>query len=229
MEPEAYTEALQLHFATHANPYNAGRMRSYMLNQFDYYGIPAPLRKQLAGEFIALHGLPAPELLAETVRIAWQLPQRELQYVMMEICSRKQFMSGENRIALYIYMITTKSWWDTVDFIAANLVGPWLARHADHTMPVVDEFMQSGNMWLQRTALLFQLKYKNATDFLLLAGFIEQLAESKEFFIRKAIGWALREYSKTNPEKVVEFVSGHTISPLSRKEALRIILKHKEQ
>ena len=86
--------------------------------------------------------------------------------------------------------------------------------------------MSSGNMWLQRTCLLFQLKYKKALNTALLESFIIPLAESKEFFIRKAIGWILREYSKTDPRYVIDFVAKHSLSGLSEREAMRIIKKH---
>jgi len=204
-------------------------MSKYMLNRFEFFGIPSPLRKQLTREFITMHGLPAPEQLTQTVKSVWKLQQRELHYAMMEIASRKPFLVDDNRIELYRFMITTNSWWDTVDYIASNLVGAWLVKHPGQIRATSEEFMNSGNLWLQRTALLFQLKYRLATDFELLSGFIEELADSKEFFIRKAIGWALREYSKTNPETVLKFVSTHELSALSKKEALRIIHKNKDQ
>lgn len=229
MEAEDYAEALQLHFSAHASIYNAGRMSKYMLNQFDFFGIPSPLRKQLTSEFITMYGLPAPEQLNQTVKSAWELPQRELHYAMMEICSRKPYLTDDNRIKLYTFMITSNSWWDTVDYIASNLVGAWLVKHPGQISAVTEEFINSGNIWLQRTALLFQLKYKKATDSGLLFRFTTTLSGSNEFFIRKAIGWALREYSKTNPEAVLEFVASQKLSALSKKEALRIITKNKTQ
>lgn len=229
MEARVYSETLQKHFAANANAWNAGRMSKYMLNQFDYFGIQSPLRKKLAAEFIAAYGLPAPEQLDETVKLVWQMPQRELHYVIMEICSRKIFLADDNRIELYKFMITGNSWWDTVDYIAANLVGAWLTGHKNQTIAVTTGFMESGNLWLWRTALLFQLKYRKSADFGLLSRFIEELSGSNEFFIRKAIGWALREYSKSNPQAVLEFVSGHQLSALSKKEALRIIIKNRDK
>jgi len=89
----------------------------------------------------------------------------------------------------------------------------------------IPKWLASGNMWLQRTALLFQLKYKTGTDVELMFQIIRQLAESKEFFIRKAIGWALREYSKTNPAAVMNFVESHPLSNLSKREALKVIAR----
>jgi 3-methyladenine DNA glycosylase AlkD len=130
-------------------------------------------------------------------------------------------------IDLYVFMITTKSWWDTIDYIAANLVGKHFSRYPDQIPAYTEKWMNSGNFWLQRSALLFQLKYKKETDLNLLFDFIERLAHEDEFFIRKAIGWALREYSKTDPETVIKFVESHDLKPLSRKEALKVIERKK--
>ena len=122
-------------------------------------------------------------------------------------------------------MIITKSWWDTVDRIASRLVGFYFREHKELIEPYTEKWMYYGNMWLQRTALLFQLKYKKETDTDLLFGYIQALAESPEFFIQKAIGWALREYSKTAPKTVKQFVDSTLLAPLSKREALKIINK----
>ena len=228
MDPLTFANSFQAYFAPYSDSSNAVRMSKYMLNKFEFFGIPSPLRKQLTSAFIAENGLPAPEQLEETVKLIWQKPQRELHYAIMEIASRKVFLNYPKGIGLYEFMITTNSWWDTVDFIAANLVGAWLLKHKEETQIITLRFMQSGNIWLQRTALLFQLKYRANTDHELLFNYILQLKDSKEFFIRKAIGWSLREFSKTDPEKVIEFTNSTDLSPLSRREALKIILKNKK-
>jgi 3-methyladenine DNA glycosylase AlkD len=225
MTPTEYAEALQAFFAPFENSYNAGRMSKYMLNKFEFFGIPSPLRKQLTGQFTKLNGNPVHDQLDETVKLIWQMPQRELHYAIMEIASRKVYLADDERIHLFEWMIANQSWWDTVDYIASNLVGPWLFRYRHMTGEVTSHFMQSGNLWLQRTVLLFQLKYKRNTDQDLLYRYIKELNSSKEFFIRKAIGWALREYSKNNPSSVLEFTANTELSPLSRREALKVILK----
>ncbi|MCK5077528.1 MAG: DNA alkylation repair protein, partial [Calditrichia bacterium] len=115
----------------------------------------------------------------------------------------------------------TKSWWDTVDFIATNLVGPLFEKYSELIIPYTKKWMDSGNIWLQRTSILFQLKYKEKTDFKLIIGFIQQCSSSNEFFIQKAIGWILREYSKTDASTVIEFVKNNKLAPLSEREALK--------
>lgn len=225
MDAVNYANAFHAYFATYADSLNASKMSKYMLNQFEFFGIPSPLRKQLVSQFIVQNGLPVTDQIEEIVRFIWQMPQRELHYAMMEIASRKAYLADARRIDLYEFMITNQSWWDTVDFIASNLVGAWLLKHQQLTRPVTGRFMHSGNLWLQRTVLLFQLKYRENTDQEVLFRYIRKLSSSKEFFIRKAIGWALREFSKTNPDAVLDFTDNNELSPLSRHEALKIILK----
>ena len=120
-------------------------------------------------------------------------------------------------------MITHKSWWDTVDFIAANLVGPYFKSFPGQREKITGKWLSSNNMWLQRSVLLFQLKYKDSLDTDFLADTIHSLTGSEEFFINKAIGWILREYSKTNPQWVRQFVQATSLHPLSKREGLRLI------
>lgn len=212
-------------FNSNANAALSPAMEKYMLGQFRFLGIKSPERKQLLRQYIQNHGYPDADLLEAFVKQLWQTPGRELHYAAMEIASRKVLLKEPDRIVLIEWMITHESWWDTVDFIASNLAGVWFKLHPQEIFSVTGKWMASGNIWLQRTCLLFQLKYRNETDFRLLSGFIEQLASEKEFFIRKAIGWALREYSKTKPEAVIQFVESHSLSPLSQREAMKIIQK----
>ena len=127
----------------------------------------------------------------------------------------------KERIDLYEFMLLNKSWWDTVDFIASNLVGVHFQKYPDLIYPVTEKWMNSGNIWLQRTSLLFQLKYRQKTDVKLMSDYIQRLQGSKEFFINKAIGWILREYSKTDAEWIKKFVGNHQLAPLSKREALK--------
>ena len=126
-------------------------------------------------------------------------------------------------IELFELMITNKSWWDTVDLIATNLVGAYFKLFPEQIIPVTKKWMNSDNMWLQRTCLIFQLKYKEEIDTDLLTDYILQLKDTKEFFINKAIGWILREYTRKNPEWVIDFVNKYELSNLSKREALKLI------
>jgi len=218
-----YLLPLKEAFLFHADDDIARAATAYMKHQSVFFGIKAPVRRLLLKEFVADHGLPDPVELAEIVQSAWQQPEREFQYAAMELAFKCRKKSRPEIIKLFEFMITHKSWWDTVDYIAPNLVGDWFRIFPDHRERLITNWMQSGNIWLQRSCLLFQLKYKNNTDRQLLFQLAGQLAVEKEFFIRKAIGWALREYAKTNPEQVRSFVANTNLSGLSRREALKHI------
>jgi 3-methyladenine DNA glycosylase AlkD len=151
------------------------------------------------------------------------MPQRECQYIAQEMAHRVIRKPAEADLQLFEYMVTEKSWWDTVDFIAANILGRYFKNHPDAILPAVEKWLASGNIWLQRSAILFQLKYKSELDTALLAATISPLIGSKEFFINKAIGWVLREYSKTNPQWVVNYCEQTDLNGLSKREALMVI------
>ncbi len=118
----------------------------------------------------------------------------------MDLLAKKAKKAEICRVDLYEYLILTKSWWDTVDYLAARMVGTHFQKFPTITKDYTEKWMDSENMWLQRTAILFQLGYKKNTDLKLLTNYIERLLGSKEFFINKAIGWILREYSKTDAQ-----------------------------
>lgn len=200
-------------------------MKKYMREQFEFFGIKSQLRDEIYREFLKKYGLPSLENLNDYLRYLWEKPERDFQYVGMFIIEKIIKKADENLIDLLEYMIITKSWWDTVDYIAARLVGGYFIKYPTQIKPITEKWMSSGNKWLQRSALLFQLKYKKNTDEKLLYDYITRLAEHKDFFIRKAIGWILREYSKTNPKSVEKFIKSHTISPLSVKEGLKRIVR----
>jgi len=120
-------------------------------------------------------------------------------------------------------LIVQKSWWDTVDGLASWIIGTYFQLYPQTVVGVTEKWMNSGNMWLQRTSLIFQLKYKKNTDTQLLSNYILRLADRKEFFIRKAIGWVLREYSKTNKQWVKNFIQTNKLSALSYREASKYV------
>lgn len=224
-----YIKPLEKLFAEHTDAEASVQMKKYMKDRYDYFGLKAPLRKELCARHKQNYGLIPEDNKEEIVTWCWEAPQREFQYFAMDFLGKTAKKADENIISLYEYMITTKSWWDTVDFIASNLVGVYLKKFPEKIDSLTSKWMDSGNMWLQRTCLLFQLKYRQTTDIELLTGFIFPLMESKEFFIRKAIGWSLREYSKTNPGFVLKFVEDYPLSGLSEREALKWIkAKNKE-
>lgn len=224
MKTPEYLEFLEEEFIAASNEIEAIAMKKYMKNKFEFFGIKSPIRKEIYKIHKEKNGLLPDENFDEIVRWCWTQPQREYQYFAMEFLKRRMKKTDIQIIDLYEFMLLEKSWWDTVDFIAANLLGDYFKKYPDQIKPITNRWMKSGNMWLQRSCLLFQLKYKNSTDINLMTNFILELNGSKEFFIKKAIGWVLREYSKTKPVFVVDFVKVNSLSNLSQREALKWML-----
>lgn len=198
---------------------------AYMRNLSEFVGVKAPVRREYLKQYLKMYGLPPHENLFEFVKLCWERPYREMQYFGMEVAEKMIRKPLHDDIEAIEYMIVNKSWWDTVDFIAVHLAGIYFLTFTDEKYPRTRKWMESGNLWLQRSALLFQLNYKKQTDLALLFAFIEELSEVREFFIEKAIGWALRHLSRTYPTEVQQFVESHSLRPLSRREALRLLNK----
>ena len=218
-----YLLPLKEQFEKNRNEALAIRMKQYMKDQYAYFGIPSPLRREILRDFLKTNGLPKENDLEEITKDCWNQPEREYQYFIMEVLGKMAKKADPSSIELYEYISVHKSWWDTIDYIASNLVGVHFQKYPDQINPRTEIWMISGNMWLQRVSLLFQLKYKSKTDVDLMTRYIERLFGSKEFFINKAIGWILREYSKTNPEWVVNYVHENKsrLAGLSYREALK--------
>ena len=215
-------EALQRGFEGAQDPERAVAMARYMRDQFAFYGIPAPLQRSIART--ALRGLPTPTEveLAEFARACWQRPQREWQYVACDTVGAHVRTCSPAFLTMVEEMITTRSWWDTVDTLAGHAVGPLVAMHTGLAAEM-DRWVLSDNFWLARAALLHQLGYRERTDSARLFRYCEARAADREFFIRKAVGWALRQYARTDPDRVRAFVEEHDaeLSGLSKREALR--------
>jgi 3-methyladenine DNA glycosylase AlkD len=209
--------ALEAAFQAHADPERARQMAAYMRDQFAFYGLPSPLRRELCKPF--RRGRPDFE---SAVRALWSRPEREWRYFALELAEASRRYWTPATLDLWRFMVVTDSWWDTVDCIASRLVGG-LLRSFPQLTPAVDGWLDEEDFWLQRTALLHQLGYKEKTDPERLFGAARKLAGSEEFFLRKAIGWALRQYSYVDPEAVTHFVEHTSMSNLSRREALKAI------
>lgn len=216
-----YLLPLQTAFEANANPADAAPMKKYMREQFEFLGIKTPLRRKLIKAFYAEHGLPPLAELQALVRQLWEIPYREYQYTALEFLTRRRRHLTPDYLPLLERLITSKSWWDTVDGLAAHQVGGLFARFPEIRDTHIGRWRRQENIWLRRTTLLFQLRYKEKTDEDLLFALIEENLADKEFFIQKAIGWSLREYSKSNPTAVQQFVAVTELSPLAQREALK--------
>ena len=205
-----------------ADAQQAAPMRAYMLNQFAFLGIRAPARRQ------ALRGLPklsawtAPELLALADQL-WNLPEREFQYVAVDLLAKHHRLLGPDNVAHLLQLVQRKPWWDTVDGLA-GVVGDIVLRARAGQPDVqraMDACLSHPSLWVRRVAMLHQLGWKAHTDEVRLLHDALALASEPDFFIRKAIGWALRDHARTRPEAVRAFLAQHAqgLSSLTRREA----------
>lgn len=217
-----FISELELVFQQRSNAKNALAMEKYMKNKFSFWGIKTPERRQL---FTAIWKENKTEVAANARAIAvllFEKPQREFHYCAIEILMKE--LKGKYQvqdIELITKLITTHSWWDSVDTISKYILGQYLTEFPQSIEQITTKFSKSENMWLNRTAVLFQLGYKAKTNFTLLQKICLELQNSSEFFIQKAIGWSLREYAKTNPLDVEKFINSESLKPLSKKEALK--------
>lgn len=221
MEP--YIEILTNIFERNCSEAQAKPMEKYMKNKFPFLGIKKPLRAQLEKQFFASSAILKEPFQHEFILDCWKKEEREFQYTALTYIEKSLKKLQKQDLDLIETLIATKSWWDTVDMLASKPVGRIAMEYPEVINGRIDKWAADTDIWLRRTAILFQLKYKNKTDEQLLYKYILQNADSKEFFIQKAIGWALREYSKTNPESVKNFLAEHQVSPLSFREGSKYL------
>jgi 3-methyladenine DNA glycosylase AlkD len=218
-----YLNPLIREFNAAANPFKAAQMQKYMKGKFVFFGIQNKQRLEIQKQFFKEFGWPEKRDLFKIVFYLWGLQEREFHMCAINILQKfeKKFENGD--ILNIEKLIVTNSWWDTVDGLSAWICGAYFRLFPDQIKEYTGRWVISDNFWLQRSALLFQLKYKKQTNTELLGSYIVKLSDSKEFFIRKAIGWVLREYSKVNPDWIREFVSHNKLSTLSYREATKYI------
>ncbi|MGH2607917.1 MAG: DNA alkylation repair protein [Tepidiformaceae bacterium] len=208
-------------FEAARDPQRAAPMAAYMRDKFPFLGIAAPQQRVLLDEALAGTSRPSEGDLSELLGHLWELPEREYQYAGCGLVARHIKACGPGFLATVRTLVTTKSWWDTVDSLAKNGAGGLVLQHPELAASM-DRWIESEDMWLRRTAILHQLGFKQRTDADRLFHYCEMRAPEQEFFIRKAIGWALREYSKVDADAVRSFVAEHEseLSGLSKREAL---------
>jgi len=217
----ALVAAIHQSFASHADAGNAAAMEAYLKGHFPFFGIKAAERRALMQAQLKIHGKPLAEEVPALAAATFALPEREMHQAGVDLLIKAARHLGRGHLPEVEATISSKSWWDTVDALAVNVAGVILKRYPEEIPAWNDRWMDSGDMWLNRTALLFQLKWKQDTDKVMLFSNIDRLAAHRDFFIRKAIGWSLREYARTDPAAVSDFVASRSLSALSEREALR--------
>ena len=208
-----------------ADPERAPQQQAYMKSEMPYLGVGVPQCRRIAGSVFRVHELADAEAWEGAILDLWRAAaHREERYAAVELLLFPRYACWLEpaRIPLIEELVVTGAWWDYVDAIAGRGMGTMLAAHPHATKAVLREWAKDGDIWKRRTAILAQLRAKKATDGKLLADAIRPSIGHPEFFLRKGIGWALREYSKTDPAWVLAFVESHEgLSDLSRREALR--------
>lgn len=213
--------ALREAFEQYRDPVRAVAMAAYMRGQFPFFGIPSPERRALTRAALADWHPESEGELAQVAARLWSLPEREYQYAAIDLVARHIKLAGPTFLADAERLVTSKSWWDSADGLVGAAVGPLVANYPDLAAEM-DRWVEGEDFWLVRCAILHQMRYKGGTDTGRLFGYCLKHSGDSQFFIRKAIGWALREYSKTDGETVRAFVSENAavLSPLSQREAL---------
>jgi 3-methyladenine DNA glycosylase AlkD len=235
MSTSEFANFLVAQLQEHANPLKASQMQAYMKTQQPFYGVAAPERKKLFRLAKKQFSIQSQQEYEDTILKLWHSSYRESQYQALEVAEAYKKFRTLQSLPLYERLLLSAENWDTVDWIAITLVGILIVEH----LKVGDKSLESwllkwrehDNFWLRRSALIAHIKHKQHTNIVLLSETILMLSHETEFFIRKAIGWTLREYSKTDAFWVENFVQQHEnqLSGLSKREALKAINRNKEK
>ncbi len=216
--------------AAAADPSRAAEQQRYMKSRLPYRGVTLPGVRSTVRPLVGAHPLPDRASWEAAIRELWDgAAFREERYAALELAGHGLYrpFQGPHVMGLYRYLIVTGAWWDLVDWVAPHLVGPILRLHPDTEGVRMRQWAIADDLWVRRASLVCQLQSKDATDTALLGDVIAANLEGTpyggEFFIRKAIGWALRQYARVDADWVRDFVAEHdaALSVLSRREALK--------
>ncbi|KHE69201.1 DNA alkylation repair protein [Halobacillus sp. BBL2006] len=212
-------------FSENRDEVNREGMEAYMKNHFPFYGIKTPERKKLLSPILKQYRSLSETERVHTALLLFDEQERECHYAALALLEKGTKKASTSVIGSYKQLLVTKPWWDTVDMIASNLCGDYFRKYPEYLVPITEKWSRSDHLWVRRSSLLHQLKFKSNTNEKLLFETIDVLKGEKEFFIEKAIGWVLREYSKTNPEAVESYLNSTECRPLSRREGLKWMKK----
>ncbi len=227
---EALVADLRSRIAEAADPERAPAMQAYMKSAMPFRGVSAVPLRRINRSLLDAHRLTDRRTWERTVRTLWdEAAYREERYAAVALSGHRFYRAFQDAdsLDLYRHLVVTGAWWDLVDDVAVHRVGPILRADPATVTPMMRAWARDDDLWVRRTAILCQLASKAATDTDLLADVltanVEGTRHGKEFFIRKALGWALREYAKTDPAWVLAFVEAHAdeLSGLTRREALK--------
>ncbi|KAA2256393.1 DNA alkylation repair protein [Solihabitans fulvus] len=200
-------------------------MQAYMKSTMPFRGVANPERRAMTRRLFAEHPLSDVDTLVGTALELWRgATHREERYVAIDLTGHRAYAAWQTPALLPLYeeMVVTGAWWDFVDEIAARRIGPLLRASPEALTESMRQWARDEDRWKRRTSVICQLGAKEATDTALLAECVTANIEDQDFFLRKGIGWALRQHARTDPRWVLDFVAAHpALSPLSRREALK--------
>lgn len=199
-------------------------MERYLLNRYTFLGLPAPVRRTAVRILTAQNWQSSGHLL-NAAQLLWGKANREYRYTAIDLLLRHRRLLSIRDIPALRGLLEREPWWETVDGLT-SVIGAVLRdgeRHAGESHALMDEWVQDRNLWVRRAAMLHQRGWRHDTDRARLFRYAEQLAEEQDFFIRKAVGWALRDFARCDAEAVREFVrcNASTLSPLTVREAMK--------
>jgi 3-methyladenine DNA glycosylase AlkD len=224
---KALAEWVSRELAARGDPRKAREMAAYMKTSMPFYGVQKPGRAAILRKIKRFY---APSSRAEYergVRALWKRRHREEKYLAVSVARLDDEHVTIDSVPLYEQMIREGAWWDFVDEIASKLVGRVLFKQRREAAPIMDRWIRDEDMWIRRSALLCQLDHKEQTDHRRLFRYCRLLSGEREFFIEKAIGWALRQYSYSAPDRVAAFLDKNRakLAPLSFREGARVLVR----
>ena len=222
----ALVTAVRSALAEAGDPERAAGQQAYMKSEMPFHGVTSAELSKLLRPLLAAYAPPDRASHEATVRALWdEATHREERYAATALARHRAARPwlDPDALDLHRHLVVTGAWWDHVDVVAAHLVGEVLRGHRSAVTPVMRRWADDDDLWVRRTAVLCQLPHKGETDVALLRDVVEANVEDPSFWLRKAIGWALREYAKTDPNWVRAEVDrlGVRLSGLSRREALK--------
>ncbi len=218
ISPFSYVDIVKSQYEKQGDPDTAIQQSKYMKGLFPFYGLKAPAWTAILKDIFRKHGIFEGELLFDFVRLCFDEECREMHYTGLQMLEKKVKKLQEADIEFLEECALTNSWWDTVDWVN-KFVGIHFRRFPGLQYTVVETWIESDSIWLQRLATIHQLTYKEDVYWPLLQRMILRRIDSREFFVQKAQGWALRQYSKFNSDAVRRFIEDHPeLSALARRE-----------
>lgn len=219
-----FVDEVRAEMATQANADDAPIMQAYMKTDQPFYGVKSKVRRSIFRAVRRRYPIGNRDEYRDVIFDLWHGVYREEMYLSLDVVEFTKPYRDVESWPIYVELMKTAPWWDTLDWIAGKIMSLLILDHRKLEQALI-QWRVDENMWVRRASLLAHLKHKAATNTELLAETIEMLAHEEEFFIRKAIGWVLREYSKTDPDWVGAFVRSHegALSPLSKREAMKYV------